>query len=357
MNKKKIMSASMGLVIASSLFLGAGNTEAATYKVQRGDSLWGISQKHGTTVSKIKELNNLKNALIYPNQVLEVGSNSTKVVNNNHSTTASNLKSSNNSSTITSQYKVKAGDSLWKISQQFNVSVSNLKQWNNLKLDTIYVGQNLKVKAITATSNNTSVNSENIVTVSRSFNTHKVVAGDTLSKISQNYGVTVTNLKTWNNLKSDTIYVGQSLTIEGKTNTSVNSSSKPKVSASSSAAGYDVNKVTSIARSLVGIPYAWGGTSPSGFDCSGFVYYVYKQAGMNLSRLTAAGYFDRSYYVNDPQPGDLIFFKNTYKKGISDVGIYLGNNQFISSASRSVSIKSLDQSYWKSHFDSFKRFN
>lgn len=356
MDKKKILSTSTGLVIAS-LLLGVGNTEAASYKVEKGDSLWLISQKYGTTVSKLKELNNLHSTFLFPNQVLEVGSNSSSVVNNYRSSASdSKLNSGENSSNITNQYIVKAGDTLWEISQQFNVSVSNLKEWNNLKSDFIYIGQTLKIQGMVTTSIATSGNSTNTVTSSENSSTHKVKAGDTLTKISKIYGVTISDLKAWNSLKSDIIYVGQSLTINGKKRTSEKSSVETNKSTSTSDVDYDVNKVISIARSLVGTPYVWGGSSLSGFDCSGFVYYVYKQAGMDLNRLSAAGYYDRSYYVENPLPGDLIFFENTYKKGISDVGIYLGNNQFISSASKSVSIKSLDNPYWKSHFDSFKRF-
>ncbi|MED4935618.1 C40 family peptidase, partial [Heyndrickxia coagulans] len=85
-----------------------------------------------------------------------------------------------------------------------------------------------------------------------------------------------------------------------------------------------------VAQKYIGAPYRFGGTTPSGFDCSGFVYYVLNEAGKSIARMDAAGYYSSSYRVSNPQPGDLIFFENTYKSGISDVGIYLGNNQFIS---------------------------
>ena len=105
------------------------------------------------------------------------------------------------------------------------------------------------------------------------------------------------------------------------------------------------------AKKLIGVPYKWGGTTPSGFDCSGFIYYVYKQAGYDISRTSAQGYSDRSFYVDSPQVGDLVFFKNTYKQGISHVGIYVGNNQFINASSSGVEITSLNNSYWSKHFD------
>jgi cell wall-associated NlpC family hydrolase len=110
------------------------------------------------------------------------------------------------------------------------------------------------------------------------------------------------------------------------------------------------------AKKVMGVPYVWGGTTENGFDCSGFVYYVFNKAGFSTSRYTAAGFYNRSYAVNQPQPGDLVFFINTYKEGISHVGIYLGNNQFIhADLKRGIAITSLSNSYFKAHFGGFKR--
>ena len=63
------------------------------------------------------------------------------------------------------------------------------------------------------------------------------------------------------------------------------------------------------------MPYVWGGSSPKGFDCSGFIYYVYKQAGMNITRTNSEGYYARSYYVNNPQVGDLVFLPEHINQG------------------------------------------
>ncbi|MDW0116847.1 NlpC/P60 family protein [Sporosarcina thermotolerans] len=108
------------------------------------------------------------------------------------------------------------------------------------------------------------------------------------------------------------------------------------------------------AKSLTGIPYRFGGTSTKGFDCSGFVQYVYKQSGKSVSRDTL-GQFAQSKKVSEPKPGDLVFFQNTYRKGISHVGIYIGNNKFVHAGGKQSQIVSLSNSYWKSKFHSFKR--
>src|SRR5581483_4455824 len=82
------------------------------------------------------------------------------------------------------------------------------------------------------------------------------------------------------------------------------------------------------ATQFVGTSYVWGGAGAEGFDCSGFTQYVYKEFGLNLP-LSSAGQYSTKYgtIVSNPadlRPGDLVFFVNTYKRGISHVGIYVG---------------------------------
>ncbi|MDI3328086.1 MAG: NlpC/P60 family protein [Alicyclobacillaceae bacterium] len=113
-------------------------------------------------------------------------------------------------------------------------------------------------------------------------------------------------------------------------------------------------EIVSTARKYVGTPYVWGGTTPSGFDCSGFVQYVFAQHGINLPR-TSSEMYEMGTPVSDPQAGDLVFF-STYEPGVSHVGIYLGNGQFISSTSSSgVQIVSMDNPYWASRYIGARR--
>lgn len=104
-----------------------------------------------------------------------------------------------------------------------------------------------------------------------------------------------------------------------------------------------------VARQLIGTPYRYGGTDPSGFDCSGLVQYSFKKAGVKLPR-TSRDIFRSSQLISPGkrQPGDLVFFAISAGK-ISHVGIYTGNNTFIHSPSsgKGVSYASLETPYWQ----------
>jgi len=124
-----------------------------------------------------------------------------------------------------------------------------------------------------------------------------------------------------------------------------------------SAATMDGNDIVQEAKEHIGTPYVFGGTTPNGFDCSGFVRYVYKQAGINLPRSSGDQYTVGSSVESDNlQPGDLVFFGNTYKSGISHAGIYVGKDKFISaSSSKGIIIDSIKSSYWAPKFVGAKR--
>lgn len=111
------------------------------------------------------------------------------------------------------------------------------------------------------------------------------------------------------------------------------------------------------AKSAIGTPYVWGGNQPGGFDCSGFIHWAHKESGNDIGRNSTDGYYNRSYIVNSPQPGDLVFFEGTYRDGISHMGIYLGGGQFIHAGTSSgVQIAAVHGPYWDDHFHSYKRF-
>ncbi len=113
-------------------------------------------------------------------------------------------------------------------------------------------------------------------------------------------------------------------------------------------------EIADYALQFVGYPYVYGGSSPKGFDCSGFTSYVYKQFGYSLQR-TASGQLDNGYAVSmgELQPGDLVIFKKGgSSKPASHVGLYIGNNQFVhASTSRvGVIVSGMDEAYYTTGF-------
>ena len=117
-------------------------------------------------------------------------------------------------------------------------------------------------------------------------------------------------------------------------------------------------QILSKAQQYLGTPYRYGGASPAGFDCSGFVYYVLKELGYSPFRTPADQYRQGTYVAkSDLQVGDIVFFAGTYASGISHVGIYAGNGQFIHSPnSRSVvSYSDLTSGYWAQHYYGARR--
>jgi len=119
-----------------------------------------------------------------------------------------------------------------------------------------------------------------------------------------------------------------------------------------------LSKVVDSARGLLGTPYRFGGTTPKGFDCSGFVRYNAQKAGASLPR-TAREQYSATKAVDkgELKPGDLVFF-NTRGRGIGHVGIYVGDNKFIHAPNRrkDVQVTSLNNKYYKQRYVRGGRF-
>lgn len=123
-------------------------------------------------------------------------------------------------------------------------------------------------------------------------------------------------------------------------------------------------QVVALALSYLGVPYVWGGESPSGFDCSGFTLYIYKQFGYTMSHSASAQWYNTGEYVerSDLQPGDMVFFADPSRsngKACSHCGIYIGNGEFIhassSSSGKYVRISNLTSGYYNTYYKGAKR--
>ena len=114
------------------------------------------------------------------------------------------------------------------------------------------------------------------------------------------------------------------------------------------------------AKKYVGTPYVWGGSSPeTGFDCSGYVCWVYNQNGYDVGRTTANGLWQKSQHISEAEakPGDLVFFKGTYDTpGMSHCGIYLGNGMMVS-AGDPIKYANIHSSYWQQYLAGFGRLS
>jgi len=265
-------------------------------------------------------------------------------------------------------YTVQKGDTLTKIAQNHQVTIGDIMKWNNLSKDTIFVAQKLEIQK---QSTNEGVKPATPSTSGKpASSSHTVAKGDTLSKIAKLYNVTIKDIMDWNKLERDTIFVGQVLKLssaavipDGDTihnNVTSGTGTPSKVTAKDPTVNGQAiyNKTVEVANTLVGTPYLYGGNTPVGLDCSGFIFYAFNQGGLKIGRASSEGYFyGNTTHVENPVPGDLVFFENTYKEGISHMGIYLGDNKFIHAGTDGVEVSDVTYSYWSSKLVAYKRFD
>lgn len=352
MNKKKLATAVSGALFGASLW-GTSVFADELHKVKSGDTLWKLGSQYDGSISEIKSWNNISSDVIYVGQTLIVEKG-----------TSAKAQSTTSSSSSNSTYTVQPGDSLWAIANHQGMSVSKLKSLNNLSGNIIHPGQKLSITGSSSSSNSTNTSSSNSSSsaTSSQTSTYTVKGGDSLWLIANNHGTSVSNLKSLNGLSSNTIYVGQKLKVSGEassSNSSSGSSHTSTTNSSSSNTGF-VEGLIQEAKKHIGTPYRWAGTSPAGFDCSGFLQYVYAQEGVSIPRTVASIYADgrmSSVGGSNRQVGDLVFFE-TYKPGASHAGIYVGNNQFIHTGSTNgVEISSLSSNYWSQRYIGTKRLS
>ncbi|AGK53921.1 C40 family peptidase [Bacillus sp. 1NLA3E] len=366
-------------------------TPSTTYRVVAGDSLYGIAKRYSITVDSLKSTNQLTSDVLSVGQVLSVPGGSSNLV------TPTGPSTVPQTSTTIASYQVVSGDSLWGISKKFGVTVDAIQSGNNLTSDRLFVGQTLTIP--TATTITPSSEGQTV--------SYTVKAGDSLSAIAKQYNTTVDALKHINQLSTDMILIGQVLIIPNgglnvpqSTNMVVTLTPVqkqlqtlgyfvvPATTGSYESAAIQALKtfqsnyglpttgaedtvtVTAIEHAIVkkglvqdtnhyiGVPYVWGGETPSGFDCSGFVYYMFKEHGVDMVRTTSGNLYTKGAAIDRSrlQPGDLVFFGVNTPGVVSHVGFYAGNNQFVSAtSSKGIQVVSLDNTYWSKYYIGAKR--
>ena len=166
-------------------YIGYTDTTKNTYTVQKGDSLWSIAKKYNTTVEELKAANNLSSNLLSVGQILKIPT--AQEVPENY--------------TI---YTVQKGDTLYKIANEYNLTVDDLIEYNNLSSTNLSIGQKILIP--------------NEIINESEYDTYIVKAGDSLYRIAINYNTTVDNLMDINNLSSNLLSIGQKLLVPKTTN-------------------------------------------------------------------------------------------------------------------------------------------
>ncbi|MBT8855490.1 C40 family peptidase [Lactobacillus delbrueckii subsp. bulgaricus] len=349
MKKKNLLMTTLATLSASGALLTTGASALAdSYTVVKNDTLWGLSKKYGVSVSDLKKANGISGHLIYVGQKLQIPTKSTK--------TAKTSTSTSTVDTTSTTHTVVKGDTLWSLAKKYGVSVSTLMKANNLSSSTILIGQSLNLRAgmtaygvngVTTGSGSTaaSTNTASSTSTTASSQTPKDKKTATKAKSTTTNTSSNSNTSTSANTQSQSTASNSSASTTTNTNTvasNANTTSSTNTAASSSqavsqaptastattTASASASAITSYALTFLGVPYVWGGTTPSGFDCSGLVQYVYSHFGINLGRTTyTQQYAGTKISVASAQAGDLYFW-GSYGSAYH-VAIALGGGQYV----------------------------
>lgn len=209
-------------------------TTVQSHTVQAGDTLYSIAKRFGVTVDEVRTINNLISDILSIGQVLNIqkGANAVPIAPNKDEANKAPMPSApsqeavnkaptpapppvTNQDTNIRSHTVVAGDTLYSLANRFGVSVDALRNTNNLKSDNLSLGQIITIPTVTPSTPSSPPPAKE---EARTTFDYRVVSGDTLSAIASRFGVTVENIKKENNLKSDSLQIGQVLTISNGTN-------------------------------------------------------------------------------------------------------------------------------------------
>ncbi|TAK34636.1 MAG: peptidoglycan endopeptidase [Chloroflexota bacterium] len=240
----------------------------------------------------------------------------------------------------TFMHVVEEGETLRTLAKKYRVSRESIRQVNNLESDTLWIGQHLLIPFAPDTSPTLQANDgDGAPSEPPQFDQDTSDDRTSTSDSGEDSGRTVSSR---GGVRSDIDPSGEADLV----------SSDP---APSDTTPNDFgDEVAQLALQLVGYRYRWAGASPStGFDCSGLVYYVYQQAGRPIPRTLWAQLESGPRVSRDAlQPGDIIYFANTYMPGLSHDGIYIGDGNFVDAVSEGVGVivNSLSNPYWSYRF-------
>jgi LysM repeat protein len=209
------------IIAGNTLIVGSGTTTSSSiattrtastsgnpihYRIRSGDNLALIAKRNGTTIDNLKRWNGLTSSRIGAGDQLIVGYGSSR-------STAPQQSSSRVATAPTggSSYTVRSGDTLGAIAERYGTTASNLRAWNGISGSRINVGQKLRVQAPGGSSASSS---------SGGSDQYRIRSGDTLEVIARRFNVTIAQLKAWNNLRSSRIRAGDSLTIRSSSSSS-----------------------------------------------------------------------------------------------------------------------------------------
>jgi len=260
-------------------------------------------------------------------------------------------------------YRVVAGDTLYSLSRRFGTTPDRLAAMNGITLESILsIGQRLKVPALAVRPGQSAQATQSAqpadLAPPPAVEIYHIQQGDTLWSVARRYGTKPDRIAAMNSIPVDGILkIGQELKVPASA-VAPAAAARARLASLPSRGEHWASSIVALSTRHVGARYRWGGTTPAGFDCSGFLYYVFGQMGVTLPRTTYAMYDAGAPVPEDElQAGDLVFFQ-TIGPGASHAGIYLGDGRFIhaSSGSGHVVITAMDDGYYAPRYLGARRF-
>ncbi|MCX7612698.1 MAG: NlpC/P60 family protein [Caldimicrobium sp.] len=295
----------------------ANNQSYAIHIVSKGENLFRIAKKYNIPLEELKSLNGISERNLKPGMEIKIPTKEIKLSKSDNNSPSDHSRESISSSGL-KYHVVQPGETLYRISLNYNVPIEEIQQINNLEGNLITVGQRIKIPQ-------RETQTEKPFVLERPAQDLKVKEDSLPSKFEKNI------------FAKNRILTPSMLSKEGELALK--------------------RKFVEISTIYADSRYKLGGAGNGYLDCSAFVKYVFEEFGIKLPRSSAQQFqVGLSVDENELIPGDLVFFR-TRGKNISHVGIYIGDNRFIhiSSSRKRISIDSLEDPYFKKRYAGAKR--